>query len=55
MYFLLFILTIMVVYIVSFKDGFDKEVLSKASTGLVLIAVAIVISVIMSAIGARGR
>lgn len=50
MYFLLFLLVLVIVYINSFKDNFDKENIAKVTPILFAVTFAIVILSIVSAL-----
>lgn len=52
MYFLLFIATLMIIYIVSFKDSFTQEHIQKVAPVIALVsAVFFILAVIVSAMG----
>ena len=53
MYILLFIAILAIVYIRSFKDGFDQELLQKVSTVVIAVTIAILLICIISSIMLR--
>lgn len=50
MYFLLFLVAVFVLYVKSFKDDFTKENIEKVAPVVILIAVIVIISSILSSI-----